>query len=426
MNTNRVSEIFIGDGTTLDTDGTSISALAAQLNIVGGNMTAAKGGSRTITTDENLFIINKLANGDLKRSFQIKGLNITAFKAESYVPATKEVWAIGYDRKATSGSIVVNNATQYDFSIRFKWDKRMYSERQELLRGQFTSSSSATQSNIADQIVNTINNSAFGSSAAGIKVIKAIKVGDGSGAYGLTAATNFGVEITALDVNQFANTTYDFHQVRFSVHTLDASGFDTTNCEQIQAADPGNGTYEQIYNLENYFYQYEGVLNRTKFPIPTLAYLSSAAGVTSGAFTLTSANTSGYDTVTFSNSAMATQCPAGSKVNIDGVDYEIKYYIDSTHGVLTSAATTTNATGVVKGKAWYDVINILVSDVVTTAGANVGQFSKKAIMIATPAIAAGATGNSAMTTAPTGTSDLVTLLNAYMTTTPGAFANISI
>lgn len=423
MNTHKVSEIFIGDGTTLNTDGTSISAITAQLNFVGGDMTVAKGGSITITTDPTLYAVNKLANGDLKRSFPIKGSNITGFSAEAYAPAKREVWSIGYSRATSTGAIEVNNSTIYTFAIRFKWDKYFYSERPETLSVSFTSAATATESNIADQIVNSINNSSFGSQPSGIKCIKAVKVGNGTGAYGLTAATAFGVEIWGLDVNQFANTTYKFQQVYFSVHLLDASGFEATPAAQIQGADPGNGTYAQVYNLENYNYQYEGVLNRTKFPIPTLAYLASSTGVTSGTIAAFTADTTiGMDLVTFSGAA-STQLPAGSIVTLDAVAYEIKYYISSTVAILTEVATTTNATGNVTGKAWYDIINIQVDDVTTTPGANVGQFSKKSILIATPALNSGAT---VMTTQPTGTSDLVTLLNAYMTSTPGAFANISL
>lgn len=424
MNTRNVSEIFIGDGTTLNTDTTSISAITAQLNFVSGDMTVVKGGSVTITTDPTLYAVNKLANGDLKRSFPLKGVNITGFKAESYKPATRAVWAIGYNRLTATGSIEVNNLTTYDFSIAFKWDKMFYSERQEIFRGSFTSSSAATQSTVADQTVSAINNSPFGSQPAGIKVVKAVKVGDGTGAFGLTGATNFGVEITGLDVNQFSNTQYMFRQVNFACEVLDASGFGTTStCTQIQGADPGSGTYEQVYNLENFFYQYEGVLNRTTFPIPVLTYLSSASGVTSGTLAaFTAAGTTTEDEVTFS-AAASTQLPSGSKILIASTAYEIKYYISTTVAVMTEVLSATYTTDIVQGKAWYDVINILVDDVTKTAGANIGQFSNKAIFIATPAISSTST---AMTTAPTGTSDLVTLLNAYMTTTPAAFANISI
>lgn len=424
MQTHKVSELFIGDGTTLNTDATSISAITAQLNFVGGDMTVAKGGSITITTDPTLYAVNKLANGDLKRSFPIKGVNVTGFSAESYAPAKREVWAIGHNRATTVGTIEVNNSTVYNASIIFKNDKTFYSQRPERLTISFTSAAAATQLSIATQIAAAINSSSFGSQPSGIKEIKAVVVGDGTGVYGLTGATDYGVEIWALEINQFANSTYTENKVYFSVHVEDASGFGTTTtCTQIQAHDIGNGTYEQVYNMENMFFGYEGVLNRTKWPVPTLAFLSSSTGVTSAALAaFTASGTISEDTVTFS-AAASTQLPAGSKILLDGVAYEIKYYVSTTVAVLTEVLSATIAAVEVKGKAWYDIINIQVDDYTTTPGANAVQASKKSIFIATPAISASST---AMTTAPTGTSDLVTLLNAYMTTTPGAFANISI
>lgn len=424
MNTHKVKEIFIGDGTTLDTDATSISAISAQLNFVGGDMTVAKGGSITITTDPILYAVNKLADGTLKRSFPIKGQNVSAFKAEQYRPAKRNVWAIGHNRATAVGTIEVNNDTLYTARIVFKNDKTFYSERPEALNISFTSAAAATQLTIATQIAAAINNSAWGSSVSGVKELIAVVVGDGTGVYGLTGATDYGVEITGLTINQFQNTSYTENLVYFSTHVNDASGFGTTTtCTEIQAFAKGNGTYNQIYNEENFDFGYEGVLNRTKWPVPTLAYLASSTGVTSAALAaFTASGTISEDQVTFS-AAASTQLPAGSFILLDGVAYEIKYYISTTVAVLTTVLSATIAAVEVKGKAWYDVINILVDDVTTTPGANVGQFSKKAIMIATPAISASST---AMTTAPTGTSDLVTLLNAYMTTTPGAFANISL
>lgn len=417
MNTHKVTQIFVGGGAALDANNIEMGAITKQTAIVGSDMTTLNpAGGDTISTQPSIYIVNKLANGDLKKSMEIKGTNVTGYNAESYTPAKKEVWAIGYDRKLATGSITVSNDTLYSFYIRFKWDKQFFSERPETLSVTFKSSASATQSNIATQIVNAINNSGYGSSPSGIKVVKAVKVGNGTGVYGLTAATSFGVEIWGLDVNQFQNTSYKENIVYFSVHVDGSTGFDTsTTCTQIQAFDYGTGTYNQVYNMENFNYQYEGVLNRTKFPIPTLTYLSSSTGVTSDtlvAFTVT--GTVSEDKVTFS-AAASTQLPVGSKVVLGGVNYEIKYYISTTVAVLTEVLSAGLAAETVAGKAWYDVINIEFTDVVTSPGANVGSFAKKVVVITTPAI-------DSTDTAMTGTSaegaNLKTVLDAWMATTP--------
>lgn len=426
MNTHKVSEIFIGSGAALPTGGTAIAAASInQTGIYGNDMTAVTA-TDTITTAgrSSIYLVNKEADGNLKRSFEIKGVSVTGYKGQSYTPAKKEVWTIGYNRATTAGTIAVANSTDYSFSIRFKNDKIFYSERPEVLNVTFTSAAAATQLTIATQIAAAINNSAFGSQPTGIKEVIAVVVGDGTGVYGLTGASNYGVEITALDINQYRNTSYNSKYVYFSVHVNDATGFSsTTTCTQIQAFDPGSGTYNDVYNKENFYYQYEGVLNRTAFPIPTLAYLSSSTGVASGtiaAFTVT--GTAAEDKVTFS-AAASTQLPAGSLITISGNEYEIKYYISSTVAILTSVLLTSPSTTAVSARAWYDLFTIELTDVTTTPGANVGQFAKKVVVIATPAIASGAT---AMTTQGTESAAIAAILNPWMASTPGAFTAVSL
>lgn len=435
---NKVTEIFIGSGAALPTGGTTIATASInQTGIYGNDMTAITANDTISTAGRSsLFLVNKLANGELKRSFEIKGTSVVGYKGLSYAPARRNVWSIGYHRAsiaaqsptgsaiAAGGDITVNNSTEYNFSIRFKNDKSFYSERPEVLNVTFTSAAVATQSNIADQIVSAINNSAFGSNPVGIKVIKAVKIGDGTGVYGLTNATNYGVEIWGLDVNQFSNTTYKENYVYFSVHVNDATGFeDTTECVELQSMDPGVGTYYSVYNKENFFYGNEGVLNRTKWPVPSLAYLASSTGITSGtiaAFTVT--GTISEDTVTFS-AAASTQLPAGSIVLLNGTQYEIKYYTSTTVAVLTEVLSAGLAADTVAAKAWYDMYVIDVLDVVTTAGANIGQFAKKQVIIATPAINSGATN---MTTQGTESSNIEDALDPWMASTPGAFPGLSL
>lgn len=428
MAIHKVTEVFIGDGSSLTAGGTSISALTTQINLVGNDMTTVTAAEVISTAKRDvIYAVNKNADGTLKRSFEVKGTNVTVYKGESYTPAGREVWAIGYNRKTAAGSIAVNNDTLYKASIRFKNDKTFYSVRPEYFSISFQSSASATQSNIADQIVSIINNSAYGTGVN--KQIKAVKVGNGTGVYGLTGATNFGVEIWGLDIaNQFLNTTYKENYVYFSVQVDDTTGFSSgTTCTQINAVSFGTGTYLQAYNMENFAYGYEGVRNRRMWPIPTLAYLANSTGITSGniaAFTAT--GTATQDTVTFS-AAAATQLPVGSIIIISGNTYEIKYYLNSGGGntiaVLTTPLLTSPAGTNVTAKAWYDVINIRVRDKVVSDGAVVTNEAEKDIFIFTPAINAGATN---MGTQSTESAALLAFLNPWMLSTPAAFANVSL
>lgn len=422
MNTHKVTQIFIGNGSSaLPANNTQISAAAiGRLGIFGNDMLALNpAGGDTISTAgaDSIQIFEKLANGDLKKSQPIKGLNVTGWKGQSYTAATRKVHAIGHNRATTTGTIEVANSTVYKATIRFTNDKEMYSERPEVLSISFTSSAAATQSNIADQIVSAINNSAFGTGVN--KQILSVKVGDGTGAYGLTGATDFGVEIWGLNISQSDNQ-YAFKQVSFQVFVDDASGFGaTTTSASIQSADPGVGTYSLVYNQERFSLGYEGALNRRLWPVPTLATQASNAFFASAAITPTATITTGEDTVTFSASVVtsATDLKAGDFITIDAVAYEIKYFVSSTVAVLTTVALATGAGLAVIKKYQYDIFSIEFTDVVTSPGANVGAFAKKLILIATPAIDEGGT-ISAGTTMSTEGQDLEDILNGWMTSTP--------
>lgn len=420
-NLHRVQNIFISDGSALPANDAAVTSVTVgKIGIYGQDMKALNPtGADTFTTQPFLYFLESKtdANGVnyLKKSFRVDGGNVTKYEGESYVPAKRAVWAIGYNRALATGDIEVNNSTVYQYSIRFKDDKHLYSERPEVLRVTFTSATAATQLTIATQIAAGITGSAFKGQ------ITAVVVGDGTGAYGLTGATNYGVEIWALDVAQFLNTTYTGRQVYFSVHVDDSTGFEsTTECAEIQAFAAGSGTYNLVYTAENFDYQYEGVLNRRLWPIPTLDYSATSTLILSSAIAETAATTIGLDVVTFS-ATVAAKIRAGEKVEIDGVNYEIKYFVSATVAVLTSVATTTNATGAVKVRLKYDTITIEFNDVVNTP-TGVNAVANKSIVIAVPAIDTGGAYN-AMSAAGT---DVTDILNGWMPTTPRAFATVTI
>lgn len=451
---NKVNEIFVGAGSALSANNTALNAIAVQTGVVGSDMTCLNpAGGDTITTQPSIYLVNRYSDGTFKRSNPIIGTNVTGWTGKHYVPARPCVWTIGYQRgflsaatidgapgsrsfTAASGSIVVNNSTFYSASIIFKNDKQNYSERPERLSIEFTSSATATQSNIADQIVNAINNSGFGNQPSGIKEVVAVKIGDGTGAYGLTGATNYGVEITGLVINQFQDTTYKDEIVSFSVQVNDATGFETTDCTQIQSAKYGTGTYNQVYNLENFCYGFEGALNRTLWPIPTLTKLATSTLVTSAnvaaAATTPTGNVttvSGEDIVTVATAV--TGLRPGEVIDINGTEYTIKYLRSATTFVITAAASASyGAAANIKVKYGYNILNINVTDVTSQAGSGVGQFSKKNIYIATPAIDAAAADPFDATLDSADTSaeclDLLDILNGWMTTTPLAPATVTL
>lgn len=424
-NLHRVQNIFISNGTALPANDAATTAVTSGLiGIYGQDMLALNpAGGDTITTQPSIYLLEGKTSVDdgknyLKRSFRIDGQSVISYNAESYTPAKREVWAIGVNRStsavAPTGTIEVNNSTNYKFTIRFKNDKWLYSQRPEVLTVNFTSSASASQLAIATSIAGAINSSAFRTE------IIAVVVGDGTGVYGLTGATDYGVEITALDVNQFSSSTYTPNKVYFSVFVDDTSGFGTTTtCAQIQAFTYGIGTYDQVSTIESKDAAYEGVVNRRLWPIPSIDPSATSTLVLSSAIAETVTGTISEDTVTFS-ATVAAKIRAGEKVELGGVNYEIKYFISSTVAVLTSVLTAGLVAAAAKVRLKYDVVNIELNDKINTPTGF--AVANKSVIIAVPAIDAGGAYNSLSAAGQ----DVKDILDAWMTSTPLAPANISI
>ena len=423
-NLHSVRNIFISNGGALPANNAAITAVTSgQVAVIGADMTALNpAGGDTITTQPSIFLVEGktgVADGVdyAKRSFKIGGTNVASYKAESYVPAQREVWAIGYSRKTAAGLIEVNNDTNYHFTIRFKNDKFLYSQRPEVLNVNFQSHATTnTQLSLATTIAASINNSSFK-----VELI-AVVVGNGTGVYGLTAASAWGVEITGRDVNQFASSTYTPNKVYFSCHVDDSSGFGTTTtCTQIQAFSYGSGTYDQISTLEAKYAAYEGVTNRRLWPVPSIDPSASSTLILSAAIGVNVSATISEDVVTFASTVAAIVRP-GEKVEINSVNYEIKYFISATVAVLTTTVTGSfGAADVCKLRLKYDTINIDVVDSIVTPTGVVASANKQ-VIIAVPAINAGGAYN----TLSTAGTNLKALLDGWMATTPLAPANISI
>ena len=195
MSIHKVTNIFVGNGSALEANVNTLTA--GKLGLFNSNQAILASAYSAGGAADSIQFSETYSDGTFKKSMWINGRSVVSARAEAYAPAQREVWAIGHNRKTAAGTIEVNNSTVYTAAIRFKNDKSLYSERPEVLRVEFTSSATATQLSIATQAAAAINNSGFKT------LVSAIVVGDGTGVYGLTGATDYGVEITAKDIEQF-------------------------------------------------------------------------------------------------------------------------------------------------------------------------------------------------------------------------------
>lgn len=411
MSIHKVTNTFVGNGTALETTVNTLTP--GKLGLFGQDQTILASAYAAGAAGESITVSETYADGSFKKSMSINGRNVTSARGKRYSPATREVWAIGYNRKTAAGLIGVVNSTDYTFNIRFKNDKSLYSERPEVLRGSFLSSAAATQLTIATQIAAVVNNGGYKT------LVKAIIVGNGTGIQGLTGATAYGVEITALDINQFRSSTYKENRVYFSVSVEDATGFGaTTTCDQIQANSYGEGTYNYIYNKENFDYQYEGLSNRRLWPAQSVSFNVSPTGYLTAAIVPTVTGVVGEDTVTFSANVSAI-IRVGELVELNGNMYEVKYFISTTVAVLTVSVPAIPALSAAKVKYFYSILILEFTDNSFTSGADLISVARKSVYIATPAIDAGA-AYTAIATGSTEGASLLSKLNTWLATTPSA------
>ncbi len=391
-------------------------------NVTAGKLAFAGMNNVTLTagntiSDSDMLQIYQYISGtaSLKRTMVIPGRKVTKFEVELYAPATRKVMAIGYNRKTLTGSIAVANNTEYEFSIVVTSDKQSFSQRSGRQTIDFTSAAAATQSTIATQIVNAINANEYLK-----KAMTAIKVGDGTGIYGLTGATNFGVEVTGKVLDQ-ATGSFALEIPNFEIQLVDSLGFGNgAAATTISTPDQGVGSYQWVYNLENFLLGQEGKINRTAFPIATdYLQVSSTANLSAAvAGTGNVGTTIGSDVITFATTN-ASFVP-GDLVEIDSANYEIKYLISTTSAVLNTVAAATAAAATMKKRVFYDVITIEFSNPNLIDGAGIMQDNLQSVVIAVP----GATAGAAHGATSTAGASIQALLNPWMNSV--GFASISL
>ena len=181
--------------------------------------------------------------------------------------------------------------------------------------------------------------------------------------------------------------------------------------------------------MENYLAQFDGVSNRRMWPAQTVTLSSSstpvdsanvAAAVTSGTGNVTAVAV-GDDYVAVATTTAGIR--PGELILVDSVAYEVMYVMSTTVLRIVDTATAIYAGGAnLKVRYFYNIITLEFADKSFTAGPDVTSEARKSIIIATPAIDAGAADpfDDAKDSADTSAEgiDLLDVLNKWLESTP--------
>lgn len=226
------------------------------------NMTALLAGE-TIADAPYIYIAQGTATaGSVRFSAKIQGANVHKWEGNARVAVTQQVAHVGYD--GASGSILLNNSAEYTVSILLRYDKVQGSERQLVRRFNYTSDATATEAEIATQLVTDIN----ADSVLADKITAAVT----------SSGTNRGISLTA-DAQTYA-VIDGYEQVTFKV-VVEGAFIDGGTTPIAYTTDPvyGIGNYANVSDLERAAIGMEGINNLMKFPVPSYPVFATS-GVT--------------------------------------------------------------------------------------------------------------------------------------------------
>lgn len=309
------------------TDSTASSYIAnGEIVILGENDVVVNPGD-TIANHKYIRLVQGNGTSEpVNFSNRIYGANVVAFSDKAYAAPQEQIYYIGYN--GTSGSIDAINSNRYIARVQFKHDAENWSEQINTDFKEYNSDSSATQQEIAagfvkqyaknypstnsDIKVERVCDGTFTASAVNWTVANGSKVVTAAGAHvvvagdivrigaptstspvyvvesvsglnvtldspyqgtsGTVLAANFGemTVITAWGLKytgkalSFTTGRFKYLKVAFD---LTIQNWGTTAITKDQEASRGNGTYEEVAELEHFAQGFEGWLeNRNAVP----------------------------------------------------------------------------------------------------------------------------------------------------------------
>lgn len=274
------------------------------------------------------------STSELLRTMVINGANVTSYTGQSYQAPQEQIYYVGYDGITATNNIDYQDSNDYTLRIRYKHDKEIWSQQTNERSYYYTSGTSATAEIIARSLAidicadsaadvtcerltshagtagvitatvvngsNMITMSAVSALfVAGVYIrigtavtdpVYRITAKDSTGliltidtAYQGTSGTALATEyITAAEASATTTMwglkltgealTFDVGKFKYNKVMFDLSlgGFGATTTNELQESSRGNGTYEQVAELEWYAQGFEGKIDRDFDTSPTI------------------------------------------------------------------------------------------------------------------------------------------------------------
>lgn len=327
----KVTRLFVAKDVSVATTGITVSATSpadgvivainaadnAQYEAANDNPTDSpaiflmQGDTTTVDPNDGVTKLGHVTGQTFKWS------DVVGYKAQAFQPARPNIWYVGAAPSATTtlaagtGSIVNTSSAEYELVIMQVNDADVESAT---VRYNYTSSTSATQSEIALAFETLIQNDIANLNSAASKLISACNaVGDGTGVDGLTSPTDYGIQI------KFKSGVKGYVGARL--------GFGSTVVTEDTTYYPGMGTYTQMQAIENESLANRGHKNTLWFAFSPTKYVVTQpnSAVTSTSASGTIVFTAGSKAVTTGTGNVSGTWVAGDAILVGGTDtYTIK------------------------------------------------------------------------------------------------------
>jgi hypothetical protein len=270
-----VTSVLIGDGTNsaLYSALTTANIAAGDLAVVNrqGAVLQAAATPTSAAGNDVIYILQGLSTGRSRKSKNIQAKNITSYTVSTYAAPVQQVVAIGSN--GTDGSITAVNSSRYKLTIKVKNSATVLPNQEQQYVFFYDSDASATQDEIATNLVAQVNASRTASSLFTAAV--------------LTETANRGIQLTgkavpadSYGINRYEFLTFDAYLSYQPIATYAAPSAGASTIRTTTTPVIGKGGYAEVFDLWKDTIHNLGYTNWTEFPVAALPAGAPVVGAT--------------------------------------------------------------------------------------------------------------------------------------------------